>query len=75
MAELGGASVLWDHMVLASVGGVGESAAYWEDQRSVAFVATCVGEGVQAASGGWDGADRVELPKVLAEKLGGFVGA
>lgn len=36
-------------------------------------MATCVGEGVQAASVGWDGADRVEI-QVLVEKLGEFVG-
>lgn len=37
-------------------------------------MATCVGEGVQGASVGWDGADRVEIQGVLAEKLGAFVG-
>lgn len=35
---------------------------------------TCVGERVQAASVGWDGAGRVVIQEVLAEKLGAFVG-
>lgn len=36
-------------------------------------MATCVGEGVQGASVGWDGAGKVEMQEVLAEKLGVFV--
>lgn len=32
-------------------------------------MATCVGEGVQGASVGWDGGDRVEMQEVLAERL------
>lgn len=36
----------------------------------MAVGATCVGEGFQGASVGWDGAGRVEM---LAEKLGVFV--
>lgn len=39
------------------------------------MVATCVGEGVQGASVGWDGAGRVEMQEVLVEKLGVFVDA
>lgn len=39
------------------------------------MVATCVGEEVQGASVGWDGAGRVEILEVLAEKLGVFADA
>lgn len=71
LADLRGAFVLWDHLESASGGGV-ESAGHWGALRFVAVVATCVGEGVQGASVGWDGTDRDEMQEVLAEKTGVF---
>lgn len=74
LSDLWGASELWDHLVSAFVG-VTESAGHWGALRFVVVVATCVGEGVQGASVGWDAAGRVEIQEVLVEKLGVLVSA
>lgn len=69
LADLWGASVLWDHLVSASV----ESVGYWGALTFVVVGATCVGEGHQGASVGRDGAGRVEMKGVLDGKMWVFV--
>ena len=74
LADLWGASGVWDLLASASVG-VAASAGHGGALTSaVAVVATCVGEGVQWASVGWDGAGRAVTRGVLVEMLQAFGG-
>lgn len=72
LADLLGAFVLWGPLVSACVGGE-ESGGHYGALGFVAVGATCVGEGFQGASVGWNGASRVEMQEELAAKLGAFV--